>query len=103
MAFRLLDLQRSSQAVALLVAVLLGGLQTVVSIALCTVKLQGGFQTVGSVALHADEPLRGLQTIESVAQLPCVQRNWEVFRLWYLQESRQVVICPGTKHQQEGE
>ena len=97
-----MGLQNSSQAVALCGVVLQEGYRQG-SVSLCAAEFQGGFQTVGSVALHADEPLRGLQTIESVAQLPCVQRNWEVFRLWYLQESRQVVICPGTKHQQEGE
>lgn len=71
-AFRLLGLQRRTQAVVLCVAVLQGGLRTVSSVSLCAVELQGGFQTVGSVALHAAEELLGcLQAVVSSVEQTC--------------------------------
>ena len=76
-----MGLQRSSQAVALHVAVLLGGLQIVGSVAPCVIELQGGFQTFGSVA-----------------QLPCMwQNSWEAFRLLCLQRNIQASDLPQQK------
>ena len=58
-----MGLQRSSQAVALCGAVLLGGLQTVETLALCAAELLGGLQTVGSFVLHTSKLLGGLKII----------------------------------------
>lgn len=58
---------------ALLVAVFLRGLQTVVSIVLCAAELQGGFQTIGSVE-----------------KLHCMLQNtWHASWLWFFQRSKQ--------------
>jgi hypothetical protein len=66
-AFRLLILQRSSQAVVKMFSgVEGGGLQTVVYVSLCAVEIPGGFQSILSAALHATEYPGGLQTVVSV-------------------------------------
>lgn len=59
-SFRLLSLQRRSQAVALCVVDLQDSLRTVGYVFLCAAELQGGCQTIGSVVLQAAEPMGGL-------------------------------------------
>lgn len=61
--FRLRDLQRSSQAIALCVAALLGCLNKVGSISIVAAEILRDLQMVESVALHAVRILGGLQTI----------------------------------------
>lgn len=75
-AFRLWGIHKGIQVTdffALLVAVFLRGLQTVVSIVLCAAELQGGFQTIGSVE-----------------KLHCMLQNtWHASWLWFFQRSKQ--------------
>ena len=59
-------LQRSSKAVALEVAVLPDGLQSLGSVALCATKLIVGFLGVSSVAMQATKLLRNLSEEQTI-------------------------------------